>query len=115
MPLHPTPSRPATATPPRPHCPPELAHQHALLDENAVLSRALAAAQQRSLRQVAEHRHCCELLQGQLMQLRGQLLARDTTIAALRDDLRTLAAAVGSDWPPGGKALLVAHGGHHRP
>jgi len=107
---------PLWATLTHPRCTPALAHQveaevhmlqhqvgirshadtarlNALLDENAVLTRALAAAQQRSLRQAAEHQQRCELLQDQLMQLRAQLLGRDTGIAALQDELRARAAA----------------------
>ncbi len=65
----------------------------ALLDENAVLTRELASAQQRSTRQVDEHTRRTDLLQSQVMQMRAQLMARDTTVAALQADLQTLEAA----------------------
>jgi hypothetical protein len=66
----------------------------ALIDENAVLTRALGAAQQRSTRQVAEQARRSEAQQGEIVQLRAQLIARDTAIGHLRDDLQALEAAV---------------------
>ncbi len=66
----------------------------ALIDENAVLTRALAAAQQRSTRQAAEHAQRSETQQREIVQLRAQLIARDTAIGHLRDDLQALEAAV---------------------
>lgn len=65
----------------------------ALLDENAVLTRELAAAQQRSTRQASEHTRRIESQQSEIMRLRAQLIGRDTAIAALGDDLRVLEAA----------------------
>ncbi|MDZ7855813.1 DUF2325 domain-containing protein [Sphaerotilus sp.] len=65
----------------------------ALLDENALLTRELAAAQQRSTRQVEEHTRRQDALQSLVMQLRAQLMARDTAVAALQADLQTLEAA----------------------
>jgi len=66
----------------------------ALIDENAVLTRALGTAQQRSTRQVAEQACRSEAQQGEIVQLRAQLIARDTAIGHLRDDLQALEAAV---------------------
>ena len=66
----------------------------ALIDENAVLARALGTAQQRSTRQAAEHARRCEDQQGEIVQLRAQLIARDTTLGNLHEDLRALEAAV---------------------
>lgn len=64
-----------------------------LIDENAVLARELGGAQQRSARQADEHRQRSEQQQSQIVQLRAQLIGRDTTIATLREDLQTLEAA----------------------
>lgn len=107
---------PFWATLTHPHCTPELAHhaegqvhmlQHqagmaarvdlarfeAVLHENEVLTRELAGAQQRSMRQATDHARRAESLQAQVMGLRAELIARDTTLAALRDDLQSLEAA----------------------
>jgi Uncharacterized protein conserved in bacteria (DUF2325) len=104
----------ATLTHPR--CTPELAHrvegqvhmlQHqvgmavrvdidrfeALLDENAVLTRELAAAQQRTTRMAEEHQRRNDVLQSMVMQMRGQLMVKDTTIATQQADLQALEAA----------------------
>lgn len=66
----------------------------ALIDENGVLARELGAAQQRSSRQAAAQAQHIENLQGEGVQLRAQLIGRDTALAQLRDELRTLEAAV---------------------
>jgi hypothetical protein len=65
----------------------------ALLDENAVLARELAGAQQRNTRQAGEHARRAESQQSEIMRLRAQLIGRDTALAALGEDLRTLEAA----------------------
>jgi len=65
----------------------------ALHDENAVLGRELAAAQQRCSRQTDEYTRRHELQQSQVVQLRAQLIGRDTTIATLQEDLHNLEAA----------------------
>lgn len=65
----------------------------ALLDENAVLTRELAAAQQRSTRVAEDHTRTHDALQGLVMQMRGKLMQRDSSIAALHADLQTLEAA----------------------
>ncbi|WP_353092201.1 DUF2325 domain-containing protein [Methylibium sp.] len=66
----------------------------ALLQENAVLSRELGGAQQRCMRQAADHVRRADELQAQVVSLRAQLIVRDTAIAGLREDLQTLEAAV---------------------
>ncbi|HEX3138577.1 MAG TPA: DUF2325 domain-containing protein, partial [Rhizobacter sp.] len=71
----------------------DLQHFENLIDENAVLARELAAAQQRSTRLAAEQRQRSELQQTQIVQLRAQLIGRDTALATLREDLQTLEAA----------------------
>jgi hypothetical protein len=71
----------------------DLQHFESLIDENAVLARELGAAQQRSARQADEQHQRSEQQQTQIVQLRAQLIGRDTTIASLREDLQTLEAA----------------------
>jgi hypothetical protein len=65
----------------------------ALLDENAVLTRELAAAQQRTTRMAEEHQRRNDVLQSMVMQIRAQLMVKDTTIAAQQTDLQALEAA----------------------
>jgi hypothetical protein len=65
-----------------------------LIDDNAVLTRELAIAQQRGLRQAAEHTRRAEAQQHEIVQLRAQLILRDTGLAQLREDLQSLEAAV---------------------
>lgn len=72
----------------------DIARFEALLDENAVLTRELAGAQQRCTNQSSEHARQTELLQSVVMQMRAQLLVRDTRIDALQADLQALEAAV---------------------
>ncbi|MFY9512796.1 MAG: DUF2325 domain-containing protein, partial [Rubrivivax sp.] len=72
----------------------ELQRFEALAEENAVLARELAAAQQRCTRLAEEQRQRCEHLQGDIVQLRAELIGRDTAIATLREDLQALEAAV---------------------
>jgi hypothetical protein len=71
----------------------DLEHFNSLIDENAVLARELGAVQQRSTRQADEHRLRIERQQTEIVQLRAQLIGRDTTVATLREDLQTLEAA----------------------
>jgi hypothetical protein len=66
----------------------------ALMEENGVLARELATVQQRSTRLVNDKSLRLERVQAQLMTLRAELIGRDTTIAALRDELRALEEAV---------------------
>ena len=104
----------ATLTHPR--CTPELAHrvegqvhmlQHqvgmavrvdldrfeALLEENAVLTRELATAQQRTTRMAEDHQRRSDVMQSLVMQMRAQLMVKDTTIATQQADLAALEAA----------------------
>ena len=71
----------------------ELARFEALIDENAVLARQLAVVQQRSARVAAEQAHQREALEAELVRLRGELIARDTTAADLREQLQALQQA----------------------
>ena len=71
----------------------DLQHFENLIDENAVLARELGAAQQRCARQADEHRQRSEQQQSQIVQLRAQLIGRDTSLATLREDLQSLEAA----------------------
>jgi len=65
----------------------------ALLEENAVLTRELAAAQQRTTRMAEEHQRRSDVLHSMVMQMRAQLMVKDTTIAAQQTDLQALEAA----------------------
>ena len=71
----------------------DLARFEALIDENAVLSRELGAAQQRSTRQVAEHTRQAEQRQAELVRLRAELIGRDTALAMAREQLQALEEA----------------------
>lgn len=66
----------------------------ALQHENQVLSRELAAAQQRSSRQAEGFAQKIDHQQAQLMRVRAELIGRDTVIAALWEQLRDLEASV---------------------
>ncbi len=72
----------------------DLQRFEALIDENAVLASELRSAQQRCTRQADEHLRRTDEQQCQLVHLRAQLIARDTTLASLRDELQVLEAAV---------------------
>lgn len=65
-----------------------------LLDENAVLARELADAQQRNTQLASENAGRMKLLQGQVMQLRAEVITRDTRLITLHEQLRTLEDAV---------------------
>ncbi|MDZ7856382.1 DUF2325 domain-containing protein [Sphaerotilus sp.] len=58
-----------------------------LVTENGVLTRELAAVQARVTRQMADKVATIERQQAELVRLRAQLVARDTRIACLREDL----------------------------
>ena len=75
-------------------CRADLHQFNALVDENAALARELAAAQARSMRQGEQYTGRSEMQQGQIVQMRTELMGRDTTLAALRDDLQALTDAV---------------------
>lgn len=68
----------------------DLTRFQALLDENAVLARALGEAQQRNTRQAATYTQESDRLRAEIMQLRAELVRRDTTEARLREALQTL-------------------------
>lgn len=73
------------------------ADQHraeALIVENAVLARALAAAQRRCQQQAAEHRQRCNAVQADNMRLRARLLAQHKRLAQLQEALARLKASV---------------------
>ena len=72
----------------------DLQRFEALIDENAVLASELRNAQQRCTRQADEHARRTDEQQRQLVHLRAQLIARDTSLASVRDELRALEAAV---------------------
>jgi len=74
----------------------DLRRLHALLDENAVLTRELAAAQQRCTRVGQEQAARNEQLHADLLRGRAELIARDTRIAALSEELQALENAVPS-------------------
>ncbi|ANH70647.1 hypothetical protein ABE85_17125 [Mitsuaria sp. 7] len=65
-----------------------------LQDEHAILTRELAQAQSRSTRLLAERARELELSQAECLRLRGELLARDTLAAGLRDELQQLEESI---------------------
>lgn len=65
-----------------------------LADENQVLARELAQAQSRSSRLLAERQSQIEGLEAERLRLRGELLARDSLLAGLREEIAALEAAV---------------------
>ena len=68
----------------------ELARFEALIDENAILARELARAQQRSTRQATEHADSMLALQADIVRQRGQAMAAHSAAALLREDLQAL-------------------------
>lgn len=75
-------------------CRVDLARFEALLAENAVLSRALAAAQSRHTAQVGEQARRIEQQQALIVRLRADLIGRDTAIASVQEELQALEASV---------------------
>lgn len=71
----------------------DLTRFEALIDENAVLARELAAAQQRSTRQQQEQARRIEQQQAEIVRLRGELMGRDTLLAQTREQLQALEEA----------------------
>jgi hypothetical protein len=65
-----------------------------LQDEHAILTRELAQAQARSTRLLAERARELELSQAECLRLRGELLARDTLAAGLREELQQLEESI---------------------
>ena len=72
----------------------ELARFEALIDENAVLARELAGAQQRSTRQALGHTRQLEALQSELVRARGQAMTAHSVTEGLRQDLQALRETV---------------------
>jgi len=72
----------------------ELARFEALIDENAVLGRELAAAQQRNQQQASAHAQQLVALQAEAVRLRGQRLAALSEKQAFAEDLAALRASV---------------------
>ena len=72
----------------------ELSRFEALIDENAVLARELASAQQRSARQASEQAERVEALQSEVVRLRGQAMAAQCAAASTREDLQALREAI---------------------
>ena len=71
----------------------DLARFEALIDENAVLARQLAEAQQRSTRLAAEQARRRDALEAEQVRLRAELITRDTALAELRERLQALQQA----------------------
>lgn len=71
----------------------------ALLDENAILTRELARAQQRSQQWVQEHTGTLQSLEQDNVRLRGELISRQTELHRLSDQLHALQQAA-PDLPP---------------
>lgn len=72
----------------------DMKRMEVLLDENAVLVRQLANAQQRHTQLAQDHMKRQSMHQAQSMQLRASLIARDTQLAALQAHLQQLEHAV---------------------
>lgn len=72
----------------------DLQRLHEAMDENAVLGRELAAAQQRCTALAQQQGGRIEQLQAQLLQLRAELIGRDTALASLSEDFRALEDSV---------------------
>lgn len=66
----------------------------ALSKENAVIARELGAAQQRSTRAAQEQGRRIEQLQAEVLQLRAQLIGRDTLVSQAREALAELERSV---------------------
>ena len=65
-----------------------------LQDENATLVRELAASKERHARLLAQHAVQVEHLNAELVRVRGQVIARDSSITSLRDELAALKTEV---------------------
>nr|WP_246312591.1 DUF2325 domain-containing protein [Aquabacterium terrae] len=71
----------------------DAARFEALIDENGVLGRALAEAQQRTTRLGAEQARRIERAEAETMRLRAELIGRDTALAQLREQIVALEQA----------------------
>ena len=72
----------------------DLKRMEAVLDENAVLGRVLARVQQRQSQLSNKNVERQAALQAQIMQLRGEVITRDTLLMALQAQLQKLEVAV---------------------
>lgn len=72
----------------------DLKRMEAVLDENAVLGRELARAQQRQSKLSTKNVGRLAELQAQIMQLRGEVITRDTLLSTLKVQLQRLEQAV---------------------
>lgn len=72
----------------------ELSRFESLIDENAVLARALANAQRRSAQQAREHAERSEALVSEVVRCRGQVMAAQSAAEMLREDLKALREGV---------------------
>jgi hypothetical protein len=66
------------------------------MQEHAVLLRAYARVQERCSRLLVEQAALVERLEAQIVRLRGALVARDSAIAIVREELAARAAAGGA-------------------
>ena len=76
------------------------------MQEHAVLLRAYARVQERCSRLLVEQAALVERLEAQIVRLRGALVARDSAIAIVREEL-AVRAAIGSSLPKRLHALLA--------
>lgn len=65
-----------------------------LVEENAAMARALSDAQRRNAVLTEEQARRQELLQSQIVQLRADLIGRDTAVATLKESLQALETAM---------------------
>ncbi|MFT3819405.1 MAG: DUF2325 domain-containing protein [Rubrivivax sp.] len=71
----------------------ELARFEALIDENAVLSRELAGAQQRCLHQAVDFGRRSQAHEAELLRTRAELISRCTELGQAREELQALQQA----------------------
>lgn len=71
----------------------DLQRLEALTEENAVLGRELARAQSRATQMLTERSTQIEQQQSEMLRLRAELLARDTRLAGLQEELEAVHAA----------------------
>lgn len=72
----------------------EIARFNALAEENAVLGRELGKVQERITRVMAQKTADIDRLNGELVQVRAEAIAKDTRIAYLAQDLEALQASI---------------------
>jgi len=82
------------------------------MQEHAVLLRAYARVQERCSRLLVEQAALIERLEAQIVRLRGALVARDSAVAIVREELAARALA-GSALPKRLHALLAPGGRRH--